>query len=56
MKGYGQGKPETRHGLILASVLAGGRRVGGEGGRWSFAGLWRAWYVGRSVWADLVGS
>lgn len=23
--GYGQGKPETRHGLILASVLAGGR-------------------------------
>ena len=31
--GYGQGKPETRHELILASVLAGGRRVGGEGGR-----------------------
>ena len=32
-EGCGQGKPETRHELILASVLAGGRYAGGEGGR-----------------------
>jgi hypothetical protein len=32
-QGCSQGKPKTRHELILSSVLAGGRGVGGEGGR-----------------------